>query len=105
MYAATSTLKGNGLYFYSFSLPAGGSTGAPGGSGRPGQAGARFPEAGSAPRPVAPSAVGDWPMYGHDAQRTNYNPDETTINSGNVAQLVQRWQVNIGGTGLSSSAP
>src|SRR5439155_12892798 len=43
-----------------------------------------------------PNSPGDWPMYGHDVSRTNYNPDETTINSGNVSQLVQRWQVNIG---------
>src|SRR5207253_6979781 len=36
--------------------------------------------------------------------RTNYNPDENTINAGNLSQLTQRWQVNIGtnGTGTSS---
>src|SRR2546423_15596427 len=42
--------------------------------------------------PADPNSPGDWPMYGHDNQRTNYNPDETTINAGNVSQLVQRWQ-------------
>ena len=47
---------------------------------------------------------GDWPMYGHDYQRTNYNPAETTINAGNLAQLVSRWQVNVGSNGTPTSA-
>jgi outer membrane protein assembly factor BamB len=42
-----------------------------------------------------PQTAGDWPMYGHDVSRTNYNPDETLINAGNVNQLIQRWQANI----------
>ncbi len=46
---------------------------------------------------------GDWPMYGHDWSRTNYNPNETSINAGNVGQLVQRWQVNIGSNGTAPS--
>ncbi|MEP6775744.1 MAG: PQQ-binding-like beta-propeller repeat protein, partial [Chloroflexota bacterium] len=45
--------------------------------------------------PSAPSTAGDWPMYGHDQSRTNYNPDETTISAANVNQLVSRWQVPI----------
>ncbi|HUS17771.1 MAG TPA: hypothetical protein VM536_22475, partial [Chloroflexia bacterium] len=39
-----------------------------------------------APAPPAPG--GDWPMYGHDISRTNYNPDEATIKPANVDQLV-----------------
>jgi outer membrane protein assembly factor BamB len=35
-------------------------------------------------------------MYGHDPQRTSYNPDETRISAANVADLVQAWQDNIG---------
>ena len=50
--------------------------------------------------PVVP---GDWPMYGRDVSRTNYNPDETIINSGNLNQLVSRWQVNIGSNGTPPS--
>src|SRR5438045_4605489 len=53
--------------------------------------------------PLAPYVAGDWPMYGHDVSRTNYNPDETTISSGNVGQLIQRWQVNIGSNGTPPS--
>jgi outer membrane protein assembly factor BamB len=49
-----------------------------------------------APQPAPGSAAGDWPMYGHDPSRTGANLDETAINTGNVAQLVQRWQANIG---------
>src|SRR5690349_24188186 len=51
-------------------------------------------------------------MYGHDPGRTNYNASETTINAGNVAQLVERWQAPIGYGAIpnlsnfpSSSAP
>ncbi len=40
-------------------------------------------------------------MYGHDVSRTNYNPDETIIGSGNLNQLVSRWQVNIGSNGTA----
>jgi outer membrane protein assembly factor BamB len=54
----------------------------------------------------APAAAGDWPMYGHDAARTNYNPAETAISAANVDQLVQRWEYQIGsGAGQTSSAP
>src|SRR6478672_12105639 len=51
-----------------------------------------------------PAAPGDWPMYGHDVSRTNYNPDETTISAANVAQLVSRWQFNVGTSGTPPSA-
>jgi outer membrane protein assembly factor BamB len=74
-----------------------------------GQAGANFragvPSAGpklqSPSLPIIPS--GDWPMYGRDYSRTNYNPDETTLSSSNVAQWVSRWQVNIGSNGTPTS--
>jgi outer membrane protein assembly factor BamB len=53
-----------------------------------------------------PVATGDWPMYGHDVSRTNFNPDEHTINAGNAGQLVQRWQALIGSNGTGPfSAP
>lgn len=57
--------------------------------------------------PIAPHVTpGDWPMYGHDVSRTNFNSDETTINAGNLNQLVQRWQGNIrNGNVTSSSGP
>ena len=44
-------------------------------------------------------------MYGHDAARTGFNPDEVTINAGNVSQLVSKWQVHLDDVGHSSSAP
>ena len=54
----------------------------------------------------APAAAGDWPMYGHDAARTNYNAAETTLSADNVDQLVQRWEYHVGsGASLTSSAP
>lgn len=46
-------------------------------------------------------APGDWQMYGHDPQRTNYNTAETTIGVDNVNQLVEAWQAEIG---IGSSA-
>jgi hypothetical protein len=56
-------------------------------------------------RPAAVLAdPADWPMYGHDYQRTNYNPAEAIINPGNVGQLVQRWQMSVGTNGTGTSA-
>ena len=47
--------------------------------------------------PVAlPFSAGDWPMYGHDLQRTSYNAAENTISAGNVNQLTSRWQAYVG---------
>lgn len=55
------------------------------------------------PRSTAP---GDWPMYGHDISRTNFNPDETIISRDNVNDLVQRWQANTGtGNVVTSGGP
>src|SRR5436190_5919140 len=46
---------------------------------------------------------GDWPTYGHDVSRTNFNPDETAINAGNLSQLTQRWQANVFNGNLPTS--
>ncbi|HMA35003.1 MAG TPA: S-layer homology domain-containing protein [Chloroflexia bacterium] len=55
--------------------------------------------------PQAPQigTPGDWPMYGHDPSRTNYNPDETVLTAANVAQLAPRWQANLGSNGTPPS--
>ncbi len=51
------------------------------------------------------ATAGDWPMYGHDLQRTNYNPDEKLIGASNVEQLVQRWQSSdLGFNGFATSS-
>ena len=34
----------------------------------------------------------DWTTYGHDAQRSNYNGAETTLNASNVPNLKLKWQ-------------
>src|SRR5262245_37780698 len=39
---------------------------------------------------------GDWTMYGHDPQRTSYDPDENILSSANIDKLEQAWQDNIG---------
>ena len=55
---------------------------------------------------ILSSQPGDWPMYGHDISRTNYDPDETTLNKNNVNGLVSLWQADIGyGTQPTSSTP
>ncbi|HUP27069.1 MAG TPA: PQQ-binding-like beta-propeller repeat protein, partial [Chloroflexia bacterium] len=46
---------------------------------------------------------GDWPTYGHDNSRTNFNPAENTIGSANASLLVQRWQYNVGTNGTPTS--
>ena len=48
-------------------------------------------------------ATGDWPMYGHDPSHTSYNPAETLISSGNLGQLVSRWQANVGTNGVPAA--
>ncbi|MDQ6693500.1 MAG: PQQ-like beta-propeller repeat protein [Chloroflexota bacterium] len=50
-----------------------------------------------------PLPTGDWPMYGHDPARTNFNPAETTINRGTEPKLQQLWQANIGSNGTPPS--
>ncbi len=74
--------------------------------GQTSQVSASLPaHAGSQPAAVLADPA-DWPMYGHDYQRTNFNPSETTIGAGNVGQLVQRWQANVGtGSTATSAAP
>ncbi|HEX8217910.1 MAG TPA: PQQ-binding-like beta-propeller repeat protein [Chloroflexia bacterium] len=66
----------------------------------------RTPEPGPTPAPPRneDNPGGDWPMYGHDAQHTSYNPDETLIGAANVEQLVSRWQVFLGSNGNPSSS-
>jgi outer membrane protein assembly factor BamB len=55
-------------------------------------------------QPVGRASVSsDWPTYGHDTSRTSYNPGETTLSSGNVAQLVQIWRQDLGMGGAPTS--
>ena len=62
--------------------------------------------AGAPPAAGGPRTAGDWPMYGHDIARTNFNPNETLLGPANVAQWVQRWQANVGsGSTATSSTP
>ncbi len=52
------------------------------------------------------TAPSEWPMYGHDASRTCYNPDERAITAGNLANLAQRFTADLGnGRVPSSSGP
>ncbi|HUS16481.1 MAG TPA: S-layer homology domain-containing protein [Chloroflexia bacterium] len=65
----------------------------------------RWPAAGAGRVATPPlGGTGDWPMYGHDAARTNYNPAETTLNPGNVSSLVPRWQRSLGTAGSPSAS-
>jgi outer membrane protein assembly factor BamB len=54
--------------------------------------------------PTSKGGGGDWPMYGHDPQHTGYNPDESSIGPGNVANVVPHWQVFLGTNGTPSSS-
>jgi outer membrane protein assembly factor BamB len=49
--------------------------------------------------PTSAPGSADWPMYGHDTARTNYNPGETVLNEENVGQLAPRWQADLGSSG------
>src|SRR5579859_710984 len=62
----------------------------------PSPATARAPAAGTPAGPAstatAASATGtDWPVYGHDPQRSGVNPNETAINPNGVGGLRQQW--------------
>lgn len=47
------------------------------------------------PPPTSP-AYSDWSTFGDDLQRTNYNPNETTLSASNVASLKLSWSVDLG---------
>src|SRR5437588_571277 len=49
------------------------------------------------------AAGGDWPIYGHDQSRTNFNAAETAINRGTVGNLQPRWQAHLGSNGVAPS--
>jgi len=36
----------------------------------------------------------DWPMFGFDPQHTNFNPEESTLSSSNVSNLILAWDTN-----------
>src|SRR5690242_11399501 len=61
----------------------------------PSQVDSRRWESPGSPAPGAASP-GDWPMYGHDPSRTNYNPDETLLSPATVNQLHFQWEAPIG---------
>lgn len=65
----------------------------------------RGPHSARDPQPAAPRvAPGDWPMYGHDAARTNYNNAETTLSARNLGAVGPRWQAYLGSNGAPSSS-
>lgn len=53
--------------------------------------------------PLQASGMGDWPMYGHDPARTNFNLAETAINRNTVDNLRSLWQANLGSNGVAPS--
>jgi len=55
------------------------------------------------PTPAVAAGNGDWPMYGYDQSRTNYNPAETAISHSTVNNLQQLWQANVGSNGVAPS--
>src|SRR4051812_26360154 len=52
---------------------------------------------------AAPSARAgtDWTTFGFDAQRTDHNPDETVLGTGNAPKLKERWTADLGGPSLT----
>ncbi len=60
----------------------------------------------SPPADASVTSVDAWPMYGHDAQRTNCNPAEKIISIANVGRLAVSWTAEVGmGHVPSNSAP
>jgi outer membrane protein assembly factor BamB len=52
---------------------------------------------GLAAAPATSAVASDWPTYGYSPSRTGLNPNETTLGTGNVKSLTQRWSVDLGG--------
>jgi outer membrane protein assembly factor BamB len=46
----------------------------------------------------------DWSTYGFDLARTGYNPNETTIGTGNVSGLHQLWSYDLGAVSIAQPA-
>src|SRR5207245_2837991 len=46
--------------------------------------------------PARASGGVDWPQYGFDAERTSYNPLETSLGVGNAGSLHSLWSVDLG---------
>jgi outer membrane protein assembly factor BamB len=59
------------------------------------------------PNPLSATTLGgDWPVYGHDASRTNCNSGETAISLSTVSKLAPAWQFDVGlGDQPTSSGP
>ncbi|MEA2350792.1 MAG: hypothetical protein QOG86_1733 [Thermoleophilaceae bacterium] len=47
--------------------------------------------------PVATAVATDWSTYGYSSSRSGLNPHETTLGTGNVRSLTERWSVDLGG--------
>ena len=58
----------------------------------------------ASPSPSAAPTSADWPMYGHDTARTNYNKSDTMIGPEHVLQLAPRFRTLIGVGDLPSSS-
>jgi outer membrane protein assembly factor BamB len=48
------------------------------------------------------ASAADWPQYRYAADRSGFNPAETTLNASNVSQLVLSWRTTIGNAPLST---
>ncbi len=48
------------------------------------------------PTPTPSGPATDWLSFGYDLQRTGYNPNETSVNAGNVSALQLVWTFNVG---------
>jgi outer membrane protein assembly factor BamB len=59
-------------------------------------------QTGVGPTPTPPPTTGyvDWPTFGYDLARTGYNPNETTIGTGNVGSLQLLWSTNLSSSGI-----
>jgi outer membrane protein assembly factor BamB len=65
-----------------------------------GQADGPVPSPSASAAPVAPA---DWPMYGGNASRSNYNAGRTRLAVSTVSTLAPRWQANVGSGQLPPS--
>jgi outer membrane protein assembly factor BamB len=53
---------------------------------------------------LASSALGDWPTFGHDPQRSGWAPEETKISRESVKSLELKWSVQLDNAPLALNA-
>ncbi|HTX56424.1 MAG TPA: PQQ-binding-like beta-propeller repeat protein, partial [Candidatus Acidoferrales bacterium] len=59
---------------------------------------------GTATPAASPTALVNWPMFGHDSARSGVDTGDTVLTTTNVSKLVEKWQISLDGQ-VADSTP